>query len=197
MDNLDFTNEEILLGQIKVGSREAFAFFFNKYYNSLVNYIFAISKSKTIAEEIAQETFIVIWERRKNLFIHNNYLKAYLFKTAYYKFIDDNRALNKRYRLLEELRNEAYLELIDFDSSLKEDKIKSVNIIIDSLPDRCKQIFLMSKIEGLKYQEISDKLRISVKTVETQISKALKILRSKLGAFLLFISNFIYDNLFF
>ena len=98
---------------------------------------------------------------------------------------------------MEELRNEAYLELIDFDSSLKEDKIKSVNIIIDSLPDRCKQIFLMSKIEGLKYQEISDKLRISVKTVETQISKALKILRSKLGAFLLFISNFIYDNLFF
>ena len=169
--------------------------FFNKYYNSLVNYVFAISKSKTIAEEIAQETFIIFWERRKNLFIRNNYLKAYLFKTAYYKFIDDNRALNKKYKLLEDLRNESYLELIDFDNSLKEDQIRNINLIIDSLPNRCKQIFLMSKIEGLKYKEISHNLRISVKTVEVQISKALKILRSKLVTFLLFLPDYIYDIL--
>ena len=195
MDHLDFNNEKILLDQIKVGSTDAFAFFFNKYYNSLVNYIFSISNNKTIAEEIAQETFIIFWERRKNLFIRNNYLKAYLFKTAYYKFIDDNRALNKKYKLLEDLRNESYLELIDFDNSLKEDQIRNINLIIDSLPNRCKQIFLMSKIEGLKYKEISHNLRISVKTVEVQISKALKILRSKLVTFLLFLPDYIYDIL--
>ncbi|CAI8207623.1 MAG: ECF RNA polymerase sigma factor SigW [SAR116 cluster bacterium] len=191
MNQLDFNNERILLEQIKLGSKEAFAFFFNKYYNSLVNYIFAISSSKTTAEEIAQETFIIFWEKRKKLSIKNNYLKAYLFKSAYYKFIDDNRALNKKYKLLEDLRNESYVELIDFDSSLKQEQIKNINSIIDSLPDRCKQIFIMSKIDGLKYKEISDRLEISVKTVEAQISKALKVLRSKLAIFILFISSLI------
>ena len=96
---------------------------------------------------------------------------------------------------MEDLRNESYLELIDFDNSLKEDQIRNINLIIDSLPNRCKQIFLMSKIEGLKYKEISHNLRISVKTVEVQISKALKILRSKLVTFLLFLPDYIYDIL--
>ena len=77
----------------------------------------------------------------------------------------------------------------------KEDQIRNINLIIDSLPNRCKQIFLMSKIEGLKYKEISHNLRISVKTVEVQISKALKILRSKLVTFLLFLPDYIYDIL--
>ena len=96
---------------------------------------------------------------------------------------------------MEDLRNESYLELIDFDNSLKEDQIRNINLIIDSLPNSCKQIFLMSKIEGLKYKEISHNLRISVKTVEVQISKALKILRSKLVTFLLFLPDYIYDIL--
>ena len=123
---------------------------------------------------------VIFWSH--GLYGNEGLLKK-VFRLVFYKLAD--------YHLVYEKRGKKLL----INNGFKEDKIKSVNIIIDSLPDRCKQIFLMSKIEGLKYKEISHNLRISVKTVEVQISKALKILRSKLVTFLLFLPDYIYDIL--
>ena len=86
--------------------------------------------------------------------------------------------------MLENLKQEAYLELVDADTSLFEERLKKVEMEIDNLPEQCKKVFIMSKKEGLKYREISEQLHISIKTVEVHMAKAMKRLRAQLTSFL-------------
>jgi len=144
----------------------------------------AISGNPRIAEDIAQQTFIKIWENRKKLSVSKDKLKRYLFKVAYNLFIDSQRKKKKEFELLENLKQEAYLELVDADTSLFEERLKKVEMEIDNLPEQCKKVFIMSKKEGLKYREISEQLHISIKTVEVHMAKAMKRLRAQLTSFL-------------
>jgi len=144
----------------------------------------AISGNPKIAEDIAQQTFIKIWENRKKLSVSKDKLKRYLFKVAYNLFIDSQRKKKKEFELLENLKQEAYLELVDADTSLFEERLKKVEMEIDNLPEQCKKVFIMSKKEGLKYREISEQLHISIKTVEVHMAKAMKRLRAQLTSFL-------------
>ncbi len=89
----------------------------------------------------------------------------------------------KEFELLENLKRHAYLELTDTDTSHFEEKLKKVEQEIENLPEQCKKVFIMNKKEGLKYKEISEKLHISIKTVEVHMTKALKRLRAQLTIF--------------
>ncbi len=143
----------------------------------------AISGDPKIAEDIAQQTFIKIWDNRQKLFVSKNKLKRYLFKVAYNLFIDSQRKKKKEFQLLENLKQQAYLDMADADTSLFEERLKKVEKEIDNLPEQCKKVFIMSKREGLKYREISEQLHISIKTVEVHMAKAMKRLRAQLTIF--------------
>ena len=116
--------------------------------------------------------------------IENDKLKRYVFKVAYHVFIDAQRKKKKELQLLESLRQEAYLEMVEVDSSLFEERLKKVEKEIDNLPEQCKRVFILSKREGLKYREISEQLHISIKTVEVHMARAMKRLRAQLTSFL-------------
>lgn len=184
MDQKSFTNESYLIKELKNGSKDAYGHLFKLYHRELCNYMTAITGNPKLAEDIAQQTFIKIWDNRQKLFVSGNKLKRYLFKVAYNLFIDSQRKKKKEFELIENLKHEAYLDLADTDTSLFEERLKKVEKEIDNLPEQCKKVFIMSKREGLKYREISEQLHISIKTVEVHMSKAMKRLRAQLTIFL-------------
>ena len=145
------------------------------------------------AKDIVHNVFVNLWEKRDQLDASTSF-KSYLFTAVHNRslnYIRDQKKFDKNEFVPE--TNEA----INYESadSLETTELqKKINNAIDSLPEKCREIFLLNRFEELKYQEIADKLNISIKTVETQMSKALKTLREKLGQYLV---QFIFWIIFF
>ncbi len=175
--------------RINKGNEEAFEVLFELYYNKLLyiarNYI----SSKEDTEEIVQDVFVKVWKNRKNITTNIN---GYLFKVTKNTCLDYLR--QKKHKLnssgnivqLEAFINYAALSDQNAASILEKELEKKIQDSIELLPKKCKQVFVKSRIEGLKNREISDELDISVKTVENHMSKALKHMRLHLREFLSF-----------
>jgi RNA polymerase sigma-70 factor, ECF subfamily len=132
------------------------------------------------AKNIVHDVFIVVWEKFETLPADINY-RSYLFTAV------KNRCLNsirdrKKHVMLEHVREQ---DVMDVNTSMETMELeREIALAIESLPDKCRMVFELSRMEGLKYAQISEKMQISVKTVEAQMSKALGILRDHLGDFL-------------
>lgn len=168
------TDDIQLYAQIKGNDRNAFDVLFRKYYAELVRLAFFYTKSPDIAEEVVQEMFIGLWQNRKKINIHTT-VKSYLCISV------KNTALNKiKSDKTRQMYESQYTKNISDDQSeaerLEELK-KAVYKAIENLPEKCKNIFELSRFDGLTYQEIADYLQISKKTVENQMGIALKKLR--------------------
>jgi RNA polymerase sigma-70 factor (ECF subfamily) len=136
-----------------------------------------------VAEEIVQDLFYTLWEKRMELQI-NTSVKSYLFSAVHnrcLKFIE-HRNVEQKYRSYY-LQHESEIDSEPFDSANVTEMQQIINKTLDSLPERCGRIFRLNRFEGLKYHEIANKLSISVKTVEANMGKALKILRKNLKEF--------------
>lgn len=158
-----------------------FLLYFDKLYYFAKSYL----EDDQEAKEITQNVFFKFWQKRASLKIDSN-LNAYLFKMIKNDCLDyfkhqkvkenyQNNIQNQRASLNHaSLQDHPSLKLIE--TELEE----RVNQILDQLPPRCKQIFIKSRFEGLRYKEIAHEMDISVKTVENQISKALRFFRREL-----------------
>lgn len=153
---------------------------FREFFPSLMAFSMKILGDEDAARDVVQQVFIRLWERRDNLDM-NTSLKSYLFTSVH------NRSLNvirDRGKFSEgevpeeavELNPRRQMEVLEMEARIRE--------VVQGLPEKCREIFEMNRFEGLKYGEIAEKLGISVKTVENQVSKALKILREKLANYL-------------
>lgn len=168
-----------LIKRLKKGDRESFKKIYLAYYEPLCEYVVSFSKDKYIAENIVQEILIKLWTDRENIYVHTS-LKSFLYKAAYNSYIDHFRKQSRINKKLEEIHYQALNKTITDNSNLQEDRLFLLRQAIDKLPDRCKEVFLLSKIEGYKYKEIANKLEISIKTVENQMGKALSRIREEL-----------------
>ena len=125
-----------------------------------------------------------LWEKRDELDT-NKSIKSYLYTITYNRslnYLRDNKKFNKTEGITESLERS---ENWDASNQLIADEIQlKINKTLDNLPEKCSRIFKMSRYEELKYKEIADKLNISVKTVESQMTKALKALRENLAEYL-------------
>ena len=137
-----------------------------------------------MAREITQEVFINLWEKRESIDLSKP-VKTYLSTSVRNKclnYLRDNKKFNKEILDLEGLlTDKIYMQP---DRLVESEIIEKISIAIEDLPVRCREIFILSRQENLKYQEIADRLEISVKTVETQMSKALQHMRIRLAEFL-------------
>lgn len=171
--------------RIKLGDQQAFELLFHKYYFRLCAFSNKYLNDREEAQEIVQEVFVKIWEGREMIDPEDN-LKAYLFKIA------QNLSLNKLKRKKVESRYIEIFKLVYIENqevSIHESLfIKELEELIaksiKKLPEQCRIVFELSRIDGLKYREIADALHISVKTVEAQMSKALRSLRIELKDYL-------------
>lgn len=152
---------------------------FNKYYGDLCRKAFSILNNKVISEDIVQDVFFKLWKNRKKIHIQTS-IKAYLNRMVFNESIS---YLRKNKELID-FSDEFVVE--DVDSNFADNKInqKELKSIIDNainkLPPACKTIFLLSRIDELTYKQIAEKLDLSIKTVENQMGKALRVLRQSI-----------------
>mgnify|MGYP003665653149 FL=1 len=176
----DFENQTTLIEDLKKGNENAYVYLVEHYHNRLCVYANSLIRDDLMAEDIVQNVFVQVWEKRHKL-KHDFSLENYLYKSVHNKFIDQYRK-GKAVMALERKYIEASELAVDEKDEIQEQKILGILFdAIHELPPKCKQIFLLSKKEGLTNMEISEYLNVSKKTVEGQITKAFGILREKLG----------------
>lgn len=163
---------------------EAFEQVFKTNFKSLHAYACTIIRDDIMAEEIVQNVFCRLWEKKSSVEIQIS-LTAYLYRSVYHESLNylkhmKVRAAYSNYAQSQFKNNsdnaEKKILLGDLESKL--------NQALSELPEQCRTIFQMSRFEELKYQEIADRMGLSIKTVENQMGKALKRLRLKLVDFL-------------
>lgn len=183
--------ENVLISRLKERQEAAFEEVFKANYKSLHAYSFTIIGDTSAAEEIVQNVFYKLWDRSDSLSIEGS-LRAYLYRAVH------NESLNYIKHLKVRQQHQMYIvRRMDQSTENASRKIqlkeleKRVQDALNDLPEQCRTIFQLSRFEELRYREIADRLNISVKTVENQMGKALKLMRLKLVEFLPLIFLFI------
>jgi RNA polymerase sigma-70 factor (ECF subfamily) len=180
---VDLPTDQLLL-TLQAGDITAFEMIFKTYYQSLCNYAYSFVQDRDEAEEIVQSTFLSVWEKRDSLSIHTG-VKPYLYAMVRNASLNvlKHEKIKQQHVAVELAVAERSTESVTRSvmASELEDRIyKAMN----KLPEQCRLVFKLSRFEELKYAEIAEQLNISIKTVENQMGKALKIMREQLKDYL-------------
>jgi len=187
-----------LVQLLQKGNVEAFDSLFEVYSQKLFGFALKYFKNEMDAEELVQEVFVKVWENRQKLKSELSF-KSYLFTIALNQI---RKHFNKKatsLRYLESLQNDP--EIME-NQAIQEDDYESalhqINLIIEQMPPRRREIFMKSKLEGKSSKEIAAELSISSGTVDNQVSEALRFIRTQLKSenltLLLFAVLFIYPS---
>lgn len=178
------SEENKILKQLQQGNLEAFETIFRTYYQELCNYAFQYFHDKGTVEEIVQDLFFKLWSKKETLIIRTS-LRSYLYKAVYNNTMLFLREKNTR-DFVYEVSDDIEQTLIDEpDISIQVNELDQIiQQTISSMPLKVRQIFELSRHEGLRYKDIAEKLSISVKTVEANMGKALKLFRKNLKKYM-------------
>ncbi len=173
-------------GTITLVSKDELSFerIFTSHFKKLYAYAFTIVKEEVTAEEMVQNVFLKIWEKKGMINDVHTSLTAYLYKSVYHESLNHlkHQKVKSAYTMY------AARQKNDVENTSSKVQLSELQERIDAalrdLPEQCRTIFQMSRFEELKYQEIADRLGLSIKTVENQMGKALRILRVKLADYL-------------
>jgi RNA polymerase sigma-70 factor (ECF subfamily) len=175
--------ELFLYEEMKRGKEYAFDFFFNYYYPGLCVYAQKmISLPEEEARDIVQDVFVKFWNDCKKLDVQFS-IRSYLFVAVKNKCFDVLRKKNRNIKV-QEISNEYDIADEAFETYILSELETLFNNSLTKLPERCREVFELSRLHGLKNREIAAKLNLSEKTVENQITKALHILREELKDYL-------------
>jgi len=170
-----------IIRRIRQGDKQEFEKLFRSSYASLVRYAKKILKDHDTAEEIVQDLFFRLWQDRGNINIESS-LNGYLFRSVYNRslhFIEHQKVVDRH---AGEIAASAEQTAEPVTEAIYYHELQSkVAKVLERLPERCGVIFRMSRFEGLKYNEIAEKLSVSLKTVEANMGKALKEFRKALA----------------
>lgn len=182
-----------VLKKLKEGNQEAYNYLVETYHHELCVYARSLSRDIYLAEDIVQNVFLKLWEKRDKL-NPNFSVKGFLYRSVHNEFIDQYRkkmtlsAIEERYysRLKTIVMKEDTIEILNLIALVKEE--------IQHLPPKCKEMFLLSKQEGLTNIGIAQYLKISMKAVERQMTRAFSIIREKIGDELQTILFLLFDS---
>jgi RNA polymerase sigma-70 factor (ECF subfamily) len=182
-------NNSFFINRLKKGENTAYETLFRLYFDRLFYFAKSYLEDEDEAKEITQNVFFKFWKKRASLNIDSN-LNAYLFRMTKNECLDYFKhqkvkanyhdVIQRERASLNQTSLQDHPDLLLIESELEE----KVNQILNELPPRCKQIFIKSRFEGLKYKEISSEMNISIKTVEHQIAKALRLFRRELQEYM-------------
>lgn len=170
------SNEEFFILQRMIeGDENAFKYFFDTYYDNLCNFVNSYLRDETLSEDVVQNIFIYLWEKKDSL-PSNCSIKSYLYTASKNKSLNQLRNIKNKNRIVGELLTQP--ELISDEKAdlfLEFEELKTIiSNAIDGLPTQCKTIYQLSRDEGLTNKEIAEKLGITVKTVENQMTIAIR-----------------------
>lgn len=177
---------------LDLSNEKVFEVIFKDHYNQLVHFALRYVSDDEVAEELVQETFSNIWIKAESIKVKTS-LKSYLFgaiRNACLNYLKHEKV--KQAYAANELFTSYEADEFDF---LELDELKErIDKAFKKIPEKCRSIFEMSRYEGKKYQEIAEELSLSIKTIENQMGKALKILREELKDYLIMILWFMMDG---
>lgn len=173
--------EHLWIEQLRQGDERALRRIFDRHYPLLLTDIYRILPDKDAGKDLAQEVFVDLWRKHTELDIHTS-LRAYLRRAAINKTLNYIKT-QKRFVFedSETWADEADASEHEIDRKTEQESLEaSLHRAIDNLPEKCRIVFSLSRFEKLSHREIAEQLNISVKTIENQITKALKTLREAL-----------------
>lgn len=189
-ETLKLWSDTELVESVKNSDRLAFEKIYNKYWSKLYLSAYNILRERHVSEDIVQEIFVQLWLKRGVLSIDN--LNNYLYTSVrfqVFKSIRDGKYRNDLSDQLEKLEIENDIESALFQKDINQRLDESIAL----LPEKCREIFILSRKEQLSVKEIAARLNISPKTIENQITIALRRVRSNMGDLLFWISVVLAD----
>jgi RNA polymerase sigma-70 factor, ECF subfamily len=184
MRNKDQFNEKECVEAIRRGDESAFKKLFLMYYDPLCNFGWRFTRSKAVSEDLVQDVFVDLWNLRKSLDPKRS-VSVYLYQAVKNKAIDylDHQKVVRKYQLKVDHSDR---NIVHIRRPVQEELefIRAARKAIDELPFRAQQVYTLHREDGLTYQEIAEVMDISIKTVESQMSRALEILRTCLSKYL-------------
>lgn len=182
MSNPDLNPDNLLVNRLRNGDESALTELYNSFWQSLYVSSYNVIKDKELCEDIIQDIFMNIWHNREKLEIHIS-LKGYMYACARYQVFNH----------LKKNKDKIHVELFDdlekrFQHSTPETEmmhdelVQQINLIIETLPEKCQMVYKLSREEQLSHKEIAERLNISTKTVENHITKALQVIRLSMGS---------------
>jgi RNA polymerase sigma-70 factor (ECF subfamily) len=183
--------EKLIIKGIQKGNKVIFQKLYENHYHRLFLYAKSYIENDDLAEDITQDIFFTLWEKRNEIVIKNS-ISSYLYRAVHNKCVQHLRhqKITEEYQKIQLLKqkeaNILYYHWNDSEvSSIESDEIeKIISATIESFPEKTKNIFSLSRKEHLQNKEISQKLNVDIKTVEYHISKALKSFREALKDYL-------------
>lgn len=172
-----------LLNRLKSGDQDAFDSIFRAHYAQLVAFAQNLLRDRAAAEDAAQEVMLELWRRRGELAIHES-LRAYLLRATRNRALNQVRHANVRRRAEPELMSDDSIAATGASMLVASELRTAIVAAVAELPPACREVFELSRGQGLRYSEIASTLGISVKTVESQMGKALRHLRTRLAGWL-------------
>jgi RNA polymerase sigma-70 factor (ECF subfamily) len=180
-----FKNSKVLkdqqqLRKIRKGDILSFEKLFHRFYTGLCGYAESLVHKGEVAEEIVQDVFYNIWKNRNTLRISSSW-QSYLYRAVYNNSMMHIRKMRREYPMEEQLAFHLQAQAGNPADAMEYEEIAAmISTTLQELPERTREIFELNRLEGLKYREIAERLSISVKTVEANMGKALKALRTSL-----------------
>lgn len=185
--NSNDNGEQFWIQNIRNGDERAFEILFKKYYQLLTRFAWRYVKSNAVAEEIVQEVFTELWAGKENWYVSGS-LRPFLYKAV------KNNCLN--YLKHQKIKHQYDAEWVDetiypekpvYDECREQEIRTAIRDAVEELPIRSKMTYKLHRHDGLTYSEIAEVMDVSVKTVESQMSRTLKILRKRLSYLLPFL----------
>jgi RNA polymerase sigma-70 factor (family 1) len=177
-------DDQELLSMLKANNDAAIKYIYNKYWKRLYLSAFSIIRDACPCEDIVQDVLLQLWVKRHEVTI--DVLKSYLFTAVRYKVLSHIRSASQRKIFIEPGELEHLAGIEELRDRLNERDINNMlESGISALPARCKEVFVLSRKEHLSNKEIAEQMGISIKTVEAQMTIALKQLKISMGEFLI------------
>lgn len=167
------------LDQLRDGYLKSYESLFLEYYEPLVKFANRFVYDIQIGENIVQDVFLKMWENRDKLEFGNS-IKSYLYTSVKHLSINHLQKSRTLKKHQETIRLQTIDESTPEDILINQELIKSIELAIQNLPEKARIVFSMSRLDKLKNAEIAEILNISIKAVEAQMTKALKILRKQI-----------------
>lgn len=172
------TEELSIFRKMQQGDTSALEYFFQEYTELLYYRALGSVKEPLVAEDIVQEVFIRFWDNRKKMEISTSVL-AYLTRAVINSCKNHLEHMSVRQKYEQDYQAGNNEEDAVYDVGELEELRKRLNIFLESLPDKCREIFILACMEGLKYREVAERLDVSVNTVKTQVKVAYSKLRTE------------------
>lgn len=179
---------------VRRGNKQAFEELFKEYYFLLTRFAWRSVKSKAIAEELVQDVFAQIWEERTT-WAPSGSVKAWLYKAVKHRSLDHLKHQKVRQQYDPQWMDQYSNPIIEFEDDYREKQIReALQRAIEELPPRSRMTYKLHRLDGLTYQEIAQVMDISVKTVESQMTRTLKMLRNRLSNLLALLLTIVLGN---